>query len=401
MINIKEYLEENPQTGRRKLAKLFNISETKARKIVKEFKENKLEEETHDDLLKKTVDLELTKQRLLDERRIERKIREEYRKTSHLKELTDELINCFTDYKIPEITTHKSKNNEYTGIVHLSDFHLNEIVNFKHNKYDFDVASKRLQKFVYHIKKHFKMYGIKNILIAATGDLFSAMKHQDQMISMATSRAQAVFVGATLIEQMILDLNQDFNISVAFVAGNESRETSLVNIPSTTMLLSDNLDITLFSMLKLMFRDTDVKFLETNVIDCMVNIQNKNFLFTHGHTFSHGNLQKSISELKGKYAARDIIIDYVCFGHIHNSHNSPDGGFFRSGSLIGDNAYSYNALNFCGRASQNLYIVGQDETIGVTIDLQEYTDFNGYEFDKTLIENQKINETNTIDVIKL
>ena len=400
-MNITEYLTKNPNTGRRKLSKLFKIPESQARKIVKNFKQNELLDIDHSELLDHAVDLELKNQNLRDTQRIERQIRKEYRETNQIQILTKELIECVKTNPAPITIKHEEmENEEYTGIVHLSDFHLNELVDLQHNKYNFKVAAQRLQKFSNKLKKIFKCNGISNVLIFMTGDMFSAMKHPDQMISMATSRGQAVFVGASIIQQFILDLNEDFNVSVGCVAGNETRETSFINIPSGTMLMSDNLDITLFSVLKLMFKGTNINFLETNVIDCVVNIHGNNFLFTHGHTFSHSNLQKSISELKGKFQSRNIHIDYVCFGHVHNSWVSSDG-FFRSGSLVGDNDYSYNKLNYCGRASQNVYMVSKKSIEGVCIDLQFYDGYDGYVVDKQLLHNQKIeHEVKNVNVIK-
>ena len=396
-MNIIEFLEKNPETGRKKLSKMFGISENKARKIVREFKESYTY--SYQELLDKSVKIELQNQKLRDEQRVERKIRDQYRNTNYLSEMMKELIDCFKNYKT-NIIKHETFNNDYAGIIHLSDWHLNEIVNLRHNKYNFKIASQRAKKLVCESKRVFKSYGIKNVLIAMTGDFISAIKHPDQLISMETSRSQAVFVGASIIEQMISDLNEEFNISVCAVAGNETRESSFKVVPANSILMSDNLDINIFSILKVMFRNTNVKFLSTNIIDCIVKVNKYNFLFTHSHTLNHSNLQKAIMELKGKYVNKNTRIDFVAFGHIHNSIVSPDGGYFRCGGLIGDNNFSYNSLNYCSKASQNIYIVGNDEVNGMSIDLQKYENFEGYNINQEIIDGQDTDK-NEINVLRL
>lgn len=383
--NIKKYLSEHPETGRRKLAKVFNISENQARYFTKLFKES-----MDNDDLSSLIEKKLDNQKILDEHRIERKLnRNAARVVNYNNDLISELIDLFESKPEHTIINHPVEiTNEYTGIIQISDAHFNEVVDFPHNKYDLKIAAKRIQKLVYHARKNFKTYGIKNVLIAMTGDMISAMKHIDQIVSMATSRARAVFVAVSIIEQMILDLNQDFNISVCAVAGNESRETSFKLIPTNNMLMSDNIDITIFNTLKLIFRNTSVKFLKNTEFECIVKIRNKNFLFLHGHNINHGNLQKSIQELKGKYSSSGTNIDYVIFGHIHNAHISVDGGFFRSGGLIGDNCYSYNSLNLVGKATQNIYIVCEDGINVMGIDLQNTDGFIGYDFDENLIDKE-------------
>lgn len=390
---ILQYLQQNPDSGRKTISNLFNISERKAREIVKKFKQSKQSEKN--ELENYALKLQLKNQKLLDQNRIERKIRDEYRSLNHLKELTDQLVNCFNGYQNKTIK-HETINGNHTGIIQLSDLHLGEEINLKHNQYNFNVASKRLKKLAIQVKKIFNAYDIKHVLISLTGDCFSALKHADQLVSYVTSRANSVFIASNLLEQFILDLNQDFNISCCCVAGNESRDASQEIVPSNNMLMSDNLDISLFNILKIMFRNTDVRFLDTNIIDCVVKIYNHNFLFTHGHTFSHQNLQKSIQELKGKYAIRNMRISHVIFGHIHNSYVSSDAGFFRSGSLCGDNSYSFNLLNYSGKASQNICIVSEKSVNGISLDLQDVENVIGYDFDQSLIE--KTNQHRKIEI---
>jgi predicted phosphodiesterase len=125
-----------------------------------------------------------------------------------------------------------------------------------------------------------------------------------------------------------------------------------------------------------MFKNSNIKFLASNLIDCIVKIKNKNILFIHGDRLNQNNLSKSIQELKGKYITEGINIDYIIFGHIHECYISDY--FARSGSLCGGNGYSYNRLNLNSKASQNIYIVNKNYINGIRIDLQNVEEYTGY-----------------------
>jgi hypothetical protein len=64
---------------------------------------------------------------------------------------------------------------------------------------------------------------------------------------------------------------------------------------------------------------------------------------------------KFASDLKARFSNKNVVVDYVIYGHKHN----PDiGDFFGvSGCLSGGNTYGEFALNKSCRASQNIYVV--------------------------------------------
>lgn len=386
---ILQYLQQNPESGRKTISNLFNIPERKAREIVKKFKQSKLNEKN--ELENYALKLQLKNQKLLDQNRIERKIREEYRSLNHLQDLTEQLIKCFDGYQNKTIS-HETYNEEISstpiGIIQLSDAHFNEIIDIPGNEYDFSIAAKRCKKFINESIFHFKNNNIKKVVFCMTGDLINSDRRTDEKLSMATSRARACYVASLLIEQMILDLNKHFIIKIAFVVGNESRS---FEIGKTEIILSDNYDLMIVNMLKLMFRNTDIEFIDSNLIDCVINIKNKNILLTHGEMFSNKNLTQNISSTISKYTRKNIKIDYIIMGHLHETYISDFFG--RSASMSGGNAYSSYDLNLSSRASQNIYIV--DEWInGMKIDLQNTNNISGYYINEDLL--YKLNENKNL-----
>lgn len=397
-MNINEYLEKNPNVGRRKLSKIFNIPENQARKIVKNFKTNQLLNEGKDELVQHAVKLELKNQRLRDTQRIERKVRSEYRETNQLTDLTNELINCVENKTLPTTIKHINNNkNESVGIFQCSDFHLNEIIDTPNNTFDFKIAAKRLQKFVSDSIPYFQLNNVNTVVFAMTGDMINSDRRIDEKLSLATSRARACYLASILIEQMILELNRFFNVKVAFVVGNESRA---FDIGRTDIIMSDNYDLSIVSMLKLIFRDSNIEFLPSNLVDCILNIKGKNVLLLHGDKINGKNMQKSIQEIKGKYTQSGIIIDYVIFGHIHEANN---GDFYsRSSSLSGGNGYSEYDLNFSSRASQNIHLVNDEWINSIKIDLQNTNNIEGYFLDSDLIDSlNECKDDIKVNVVKI
>ena len=214
-----------------------------------------------------------------------------------------------------------------------------------------------------------------------TGDLMNSDRRLDELLSMASNRAQATFLSVEILKQVLEDLQKDYKVSVGCITGNESRAKDEVGW--SDIVASDNYDFTIFNILKYIFKDTDVDFIESkDASELVVNIAGMNVLLLHGHGSIKAKHETSITQIKGRYSSHDIKIDYVLSGHIHSARIGDTYG--RSSSLVGANAYSEKALNLEGRASQNIYIVHDNKTVdGIKIDLQYY-DEKGYDITEGL-----------------
>ena len=63
-------------------------------------------------------------------------------------------------------------------------------------------------------------------------------------------------------------------------------------------------------------------------------------------------------------------IDYVIFGHLHETLITPT--YARSGSLVGADEFAYNGLNISGSvASQNIYLITPNEIRAMAIKVEE------------------------------
>lgn len=364
--------------GRYKIADALGIKEHRARMLINIV--------TSVDI---KVDNEVQKQKKIDLSRIRRKeTREESRIIGTLEEIAKNMNMVLKGKNLSKLSVyHKAKENSSVGIIHLSDIHFNELIDIQSNKYDFNIASKRLFLLAERAKTYFHALGVTEILIAMTGDLMNSDRRLDEMLNAASNRTKATFLAVDILQQFILDLNKDFNITVAYVSGNESRVNP--EIGWNDNIVSDSYDTMIFYILKKVFeKSKGIYFIEGDCSELTICINGVNILMMHGHGCINGSVEKSIEQVKGRYASHGVIIDYVIFGHIHSAIVGDH--FARSSSLCGSNAYNEKSLNIRGRASQNLYVIHNNKLIdGVKVDLQIITG-DQYSVDTTLAEyNQK------------
>ena len=350
------------------------------------------------DLLKENVRLAKQKQSAQDLNRIERKtFREHARVENAVSEYTKKLVKIFDNNNLSKYVVKHKENSSAVGVIQFSDVHFNELVNLPHNKYDFSIASARCKQFVDKATTYFKAMGITNVLMVQSGDLLNSDRRLDELLQMATNRAKATFLAVDILQQVILHLNSNFNVSVAMVTGNESRVKK--DWGWASIIASDNYDYTIFQTLKYLFKDSDITFIDGDPTEVVVEVAGQNLLVLHGNgAVKRTGIESSISQMVGRYKMRGTHIDYVIFGHVHSARVGDN--YSRSSSMVGANDYSEKALNLSGRASQNCYIFYENgNRDGIKIDLQNYGE--GYNIDDSLSaynakSSNKVNKGTTI-----
>ncbi len=326
------------------------------------------------------------KQKFQDQNRVQNKSFREYARIENAVEAYCKGIeDAIRDNNLSVHTTfHNAPSGDKIGIVHWSDFHLNERVDTPHNSYDWDIASKRLKKHVDSIRPIAKAYGITKLVVMFGGDMINSDRRLDELLTNAGNRSKASVLALDLLSQALLDLNEDFNVVCTSVIGNESRIPQ--DVGWCNEIASDNYDWAIFEMLKLRFEGSQgIQFVRPmEPTETVLEVNGQNVLLIHGNgSVKKNNIDQQIQQIKGRYLAQNIRIDMVIFGHIHSTYLSD--GFARSGSLVGSNEYSAANLNLESRASQNLYVVHADGGFdGIKIDLQNTDGVRGYDINERL-----------------
>ena len=333
------------------------------------------------EIVQENVRLSKQKQKAQDKNRIFNKsFREHARIENAVEEYSKELITLFENNDLHKTLNKFKVNNKAVGVIQFSDVHFNELVELENNRYDFKVASSRVRYFVDRARMYFKTANITNVVMALTGDLMNSDRRLDELLNQATNRAKATFLGVDILQQAIIDLNQDFNVTVSSVVGNEGRANK--EMGWSNVVATDNYDYTIFQCLRYLFREKSIKFVHGDPSELVINVAGQNLLMLHGHGSLRGKLDTSVNQIAGRYSLKGIKIDYVIFGHVHSARVGDNFG--RSSSMVGANDYSEKALNLNGRASQNCYIFYDNgNRDGIKVDLQNVTEA-GYDIDKSL-----------------
>lgn len=340
------------------------------------------------DLVKENVKLAKKVQRQADSNNIKNKAFREYaRIDTSVEESNKALIDVLKERAFNDPKVEHNVTGESVLVVQLSDLHFNEIISgLQGNSFDTGIAAKRLKL---HIQKSIafgKAMGARACLLAMTGDLINSPRRVSEITEAATSRANAIFIALDIIQQAIRELREHFNVTVASVAGNESRFSEYVDW--TDFLASDSADCVVHNGLTLLFADDpNVTFIPMEQpLETVVDVAGKHILLIHGngHGFASktGNLESAYQKLKAKYSGLGVKIDYMLCGHIHSAYVSD--WFARSSGLPGNNHYSEKALGLDGRASQNCLVIHKNGNIdSIKVDLQNVDGVEGYLFDKT------------------
>jgi predicted MPP superfamily phosphohydrolase len=347
------------------------------------------EKEVDPELIEANVRFKKDKQKFMDTSRVERKAFRDYARVENaVSELAKELVNTMKEqgeklsqYTPPEIVVRENKE---VGVVHISDTHFSELINLPSNQYDFQIASCRLFKFVQEAKKIFLPRGIKEIVVAFTGDLINSTRRMDEILNQATIKSKAIFVAVDLLNQVLMDLSNDFKLTVVSVLGNESRVEKEMSFSNEA--ISDNYDFIILSMLKTLIKaskNPNISFGEIDKMEMIINIMGQNVLLTHDVP-QGGKTQKGTQSMIGMRYLQGTPFDVSLSGHIHAA--KLEANSYRSSSLAGSNTYNEHALHLTGRASQNLYIFGDIYRVPMTIDLQNYNKEESYNIDDSLVE---------------
>lgn len=367
--------------GKDATCRKFQIPEETLNRYLREYrKAYDPTEEVEGDLLAK---LSASRQRLADVNNgLRKENRETYRLYNSLEVVYKEYIDLLTKCPLADFTikTHTPVDSPHYAVIQISDLHLNELIDPREsggNCFDFIIASKRLQKFIFEAKRILKVYGVTNVLVAGTGDFINSDRRLSEKLASATSQVRACLLATYLIQQVIIDLAQDFSVSVAMVVGNEGR-LGIDEYDTADVLASNNWDYMIYQQLRVLFTGKDVEFIEAyNSTQQVVTLDNGcNVLLTHGN-FIKTAPDKAIAGLVQNYALQGIPIHMILCGHIHSA--AIGDIVSRSSGLCGGNSYSTNDLGCASRASQNIYIVNDDMGYhGIKIDLQNTDGFSGY-----------------------
>jgi len=286
-----------------------------------------------------------------------------------------------------------------TGIIQLSDWHLNELVNIAEvNQFDMHKASQMLRKLVTYSIFKWKSIGIRKILVVSTGDLLNSDRRIDEKLHMATNRTKATFIAIELLRAILLDLSNHFEkVYFAGVTGNETRVSD--ELGWSELMMTDNYDYSIYKTIEYLFLDhKNVHIIDQSqygYIEVPICVSGKWILLTHGHSRAlQGNVEQGVIQVTGRWSDHGYKIAFILFGHLHYTRIGDH--FARGASLVGANAYSNKALQLITKSAQNIHTVYENGDIfNERIDLSNVQGIKGYDFNEDLIAYNVKSESKT------
>lgn len=340
-----------------------------------------------DEIEEGLVKMKASIQSLQDKNRIANKIlRGHDRYLNATSELFDHILQKLKKlevFKVDEIE-RKLEIKKKTAIVQVTDIHFGEEVELADslgfNQYGVKQASQRLWKMARKIE-YFLGDSVSDIVVALTGDLLNSDRRPDEFLTNSGVRSEVYIQAMEILAGFLTDLAKRYNVTVLSVMGNESRMDE--NMPFRDPI--HNFDFLIHKGLSMLLSNCRprIKFLDIERnFEKLYQVGGLNVLFFHGYKYKQTMLSKVIS----KYNTVGKLIDYVITGHYHST-NIEDGQA-RGGSIVGGNFYSTYGLHLLSRASQNLFVIEEEENIikpsiyPIVIDLQNIIEDKMYKFDE-------------------
>lgn len=251
-------------------------------------------------------------------------------------------------------------DSQYEMICHITDFHIGcTIENCKGNKFNWEIANKRIDQYIAECYKYIKLYNIKKVYVINTGDEIehvSMRKNQSQFCEF--NQAQQVNKAIEIIFRFLCALCEKCDVEYDSVCGNHDR----TNGDLSANLDGDNADTIIKEQLA---RDGKLaKMSRLTVVDRSY-LDNEIVKEVNGILIKarHGNkaIKDDKAQLKADISIDEKFYDLLLKGHEHNFRCvSENRGRYvvSTGCLSGYNDYS-KTFGCATEASQTLIIVDE------------------------------------------
>jgi len=242
-------------------------------------------------------------------------------------------------------------DGETEAVMLISDMHIGmQIDNFA-NKYNNEIAKKRLDKYVRDTIKICKDNHVQRLNVMNLNDLIDGMIHVTGRIEQESDVVDQVIIAAEYIAQA-LEALQEAAPEVIYrgVTDNHSR----VNVDYKEHIEKESFCKFIDFYLEARLKGSKVVFAHDNLdvdISMFELLNGKTMICAHGHRDNLNTI------LQGYIGATRKFIDYICVGHYHESKMKTFQGakVFVNGSICGSSTYSISKRLF-GDPEQTLLI---------------------------------------------
>ena len=317
-----------------------------------------------DDLLNLKYDLIKERQRTRDEWTSYRKLMREDARIDSLKDLIVDSISSLKS--LPEVHYHSSESpkSEMEAILMLSDLHIGVKCDNFYNKYNTEIAMKRVDKVVENTISYCKSLGVSKLNVVNLGDLIHGIIHVSARIEEEMKIVEQIMTATEIVARALNKLQKAApKIVYRSVTDNHSR----VIANKDESIESENLSRLIDWYLKERLKDTNIEFKADNIdVDIgQFHLSNgKKVIFAHGH---NDTINQAFQHFIG---ATEEFVHYILLGHYHCEKAKSYQGVkvFVNGSVVGTEQYALSKRLF-SKPSQTLLVFDNDNVINISLNL--------------------------------
>lgn len=280
-----------------------------------------------------------------------------------MKDLLKESIKPLPELKVSFVSTYEA-NEDVEAVLLISDLHIGACIDNFYNKYNVEIARKRMAKVVADTIASCKRLGVETLHVLNLGDLVHGQIHTSARLLQEIDVIEQVTVASEIMAQCLAELSKEVpNVVYRSCLDNHSR--TMPNLKES--IENENFGRLIDWYLKARLENTPIVFAEDNLdenIGLIELLNGKNLVFAHGH-------QDSVNTVVQAYgAATRTHIDYICLGHYHSTKMKTflNSKVFINGSVMGTDEYAMSHRLF-GIPEQTLLVFNGDNLINITIGL--------------------------------
>lgn len=317
-----------------------------------------------DDLISQRIQLEKEKQRVRDERTAYRRLLREDAREDEFRSAIRDTVSSLN--KLPAFKFSGDKNIKGDGeaILMISDLHIGVKCDNYYNKYDVDIAKKRLERLTDEVIKYCKHNEVSILNVCNLGDMIHGIIHTNARIECEIDVINQVMIASEYIANVLNRLSSAIpKVVYRSVIDNHSR----VIANKADALDSEHFSKLMDWYLEERLKSTSVVFANDNIDDGVGKFDlrdGKKVMFAHGHNDSINTVYQNFTGMTKSY------LDYILLGHYHSpkAKSFQDTRVFVNGSIVGTEQYAFSKRLFSS-PSQTLLITNGNNLIDITIDL--------------------------------
>lgn len=251
-------------------------------------------------------------------------------------------------------------NNRLIAV--MSDWHIGALVDTDINKYNYEIAERRINQYINEIYNLAIEKNVSRIDVVYMGDLIEHLyMRPSQAYNVEFPVSVQMVKGARLINKVLFELSKHWIVSYTGFSGNHDRldgDKNKVVYGDNAMVVANEIVsefINTSNIENLIYRPTG------KYSNSLINVNGKNIKFVHGD-----KERKNDQTKLAKHSEKDgVHYDAIVYGHFHH-YLALEVGYkkweIRCGSIKGSDEYSDN-LGVSSSPSQLAIVVYEDGKI--------------------------------------